>query len=170
MIFSFKCYVVHSHTIYSSGNIDVRNWVHLFKSRFKWILRNKMSMCGLPSSWSGLRLQAGSCEHTIETIGFHRISNSWTVELLLASQEGVCFVELVVYINAFGGQDRNHICGVWPQLRSQTCLKTGTIFMYPFSFKSVFKSLLTLINPLSAVHLRFSLWRKDKGIGQGSVI
>jgi len=23
---SFKCYVVHSHTMYSSGNIDVRNW------------------------------------------------------------------------------------------------------------------------------------------------
>ena len=25
---SFKCYVDHSHTMYSSGNIDVRNWVH----------------------------------------------------------------------------------------------------------------------------------------------
>jgi hypothetical protein len=30
---SFKCYVDHSHTLYSSGNIDVRNWVHLFESR-----------------------------------------------------------------------------------------------------------------------------------------
>ena len=30
---SFKCYVDHSHTMYSSGNIDVRNWVHLFQSR-----------------------------------------------------------------------------------------------------------------------------------------
>ena len=30
---SFKCYVDHSHTLYSSGNIDVRNWVHLFQSR-----------------------------------------------------------------------------------------------------------------------------------------
>ena len=30
---SFKCYVDHSHTMYSSGNIDVRNWVHLFESR-----------------------------------------------------------------------------------------------------------------------------------------
>ena len=29
---SFKCYVDHSHTVYSSGNIDVRNWVHLFES------------------------------------------------------------------------------------------------------------------------------------------
>jgi hypothetical protein len=29
---SFKCYVDHSHTMYSSGNIDVRNWVHLFES------------------------------------------------------------------------------------------------------------------------------------------
>ena len=28
---SFKCYVDHSHTVYSSGNIDVRNWVHLFE-------------------------------------------------------------------------------------------------------------------------------------------
>ena len=28
-----KCYVDHSHTVYSSGNIDVRNWVHLFESR-----------------------------------------------------------------------------------------------------------------------------------------
>jgi hypothetical protein len=27
---SFKWYVDHSHTMYSSGNIDVRNWVHLF--------------------------------------------------------------------------------------------------------------------------------------------
>ena len=31
--FSFKCYVDHSHTMYSSGNIDVRNWVNLFESR-----------------------------------------------------------------------------------------------------------------------------------------
>ena len=30
--FSFKCYVDHSHTKYSSGNIDIRNWVHLFES------------------------------------------------------------------------------------------------------------------------------------------
>ena len=30
---SFKCYVDHSHTIYSSGNIEVRNLVHLFESR-----------------------------------------------------------------------------------------------------------------------------------------
>ena len=30
---SFKCYVDHSHTMYSSGNIDVRNWVSLFESR-----------------------------------------------------------------------------------------------------------------------------------------
>ena len=29
----FRCYVDHSHTMYSSGNIDVRNWVHLFESR-----------------------------------------------------------------------------------------------------------------------------------------
>jgi hypothetical protein len=28
-----KFYVDHSHTMYSSGNIDVRNWVHLFESR-----------------------------------------------------------------------------------------------------------------------------------------
>ena len=27
---SFKCYVDHSHTMYSSGNIEVLNWVHLF--------------------------------------------------------------------------------------------------------------------------------------------
>ena len=34
----FKCYVDHSHTMYSSGNIDVRNWVSLFESRciFAW--------------------------------------------------------------------------------------------------------------------------------------
>ena len=30
--FSFKYYVDHSHTVYSSGNIDLRNWVHLFES------------------------------------------------------------------------------------------------------------------------------------------
>jgi hypothetical protein len=30
---SFNCYVDHSHTMYSSGNIDVRNSVHLFESR-----------------------------------------------------------------------------------------------------------------------------------------
>ena len=30
---SFKCYVDHSHTMYSSGNIEVRNWVNLFESR-----------------------------------------------------------------------------------------------------------------------------------------
>ena len=30
---SFKCHVAHSHTMYSSGNIDIRNWVHLFESR-----------------------------------------------------------------------------------------------------------------------------------------
>ena len=29
---SFKCYVDHSHTMHSSGNIDVQNWVHLFES------------------------------------------------------------------------------------------------------------------------------------------
>jgi hypothetical protein len=29
---SFNCYVDHLHTMYSSGNIDVRNWVHLFES------------------------------------------------------------------------------------------------------------------------------------------
>ena len=29
---SFKCYVDHSHILYSSGNIEVRNWVHLFES------------------------------------------------------------------------------------------------------------------------------------------
>ena len=28
---SFKCYVDHSHTVYSSGNIDVRNWVNIFE-------------------------------------------------------------------------------------------------------------------------------------------
>jgi len=36
---SFNCYVDHSHTMYSSGNIDVRNWVHLFESRCISILR-----------------------------------------------------------------------------------------------------------------------------------
>ena len=30
--FSFKCYVDHSHTMYNSRNIDVRDWVHLFES------------------------------------------------------------------------------------------------------------------------------------------
>ena len=30
---SFFKYVDHSHTLYSSGNIDVRNWIHLFESR-----------------------------------------------------------------------------------------------------------------------------------------
>ena len=30
---SFKCYVNHWHTMYISGNIDVRNWVNLFESR-----------------------------------------------------------------------------------------------------------------------------------------
>ena len=29
---SFNCYVDHSHTMYSSGNIGVWNWVHLFES------------------------------------------------------------------------------------------------------------------------------------------
>jgi hypothetical protein len=29
---SFKYYVGHSHTMYSSGNTDVRNWAHLFES------------------------------------------------------------------------------------------------------------------------------------------
>jgi hypothetical protein len=29
---SFKCYVDHSHTMYSSGNIDVWNWAQLFES------------------------------------------------------------------------------------------------------------------------------------------
>ena len=33
MTFSYKCYVDHSNIMYSSGNIDVRNWVHLFESR-----------------------------------------------------------------------------------------------------------------------------------------
>jgi len=33
MTSSFKCYVDHSHTMYSSGNIEVRNWVHLCESR-----------------------------------------------------------------------------------------------------------------------------------------
>ena len=33
MASSFKCYVDHSHTLYSSGNIDVRNWVNLFEPR-----------------------------------------------------------------------------------------------------------------------------------------
>jgi hypothetical protein len=28
----FKCHVDHSYTMYSSGNIDVRNWVHLFET------------------------------------------------------------------------------------------------------------------------------------------
>jgi len=32
-IFSFKCCADHSHTVHSSGNIDVRNWVHLCESR-----------------------------------------------------------------------------------------------------------------------------------------
>ena len=32
MTSSFKCYVDHSHTMYSSGNIDLRNWFHLFES------------------------------------------------------------------------------------------------------------------------------------------
>ena len=30
---SFKCYVDYSHTVYSSGNIDVGNCAHLFQSR-----------------------------------------------------------------------------------------------------------------------------------------
>jgi len=34
---SFKCYVDHSHTMYSSGNIDIRKWVHLFESRCIYI-------------------------------------------------------------------------------------------------------------------------------------
>ena len=37
--FSFECYVDHSHTMYISRNIDVRNWVNLFESRcisIKW--------------------------------------------------------------------------------------------------------------------------------------
>jgi hypothetical protein len=29
-ISSFKCYLDHSHTMYISGNIDLRNWVNLF--------------------------------------------------------------------------------------------------------------------------------------------
>ena len=32
MTSSFRCYVDHSHTMYISGNIDVRIWVQLFKS------------------------------------------------------------------------------------------------------------------------------------------
>ena len=32
MISSFKCCVYHSHTTYSSRNIDVRNWGHLYES------------------------------------------------------------------------------------------------------------------------------------------
>jgi len=32
-ISSFKCYGVYSYTMYSSENIDVRNWVQHFKSR-----------------------------------------------------------------------------------------------------------------------------------------
>ena len=33
MISSFKCYVDYSHIMCSSGNIEVRNWVHIFESR-----------------------------------------------------------------------------------------------------------------------------------------
>ena len=40
---SFKCYVDHSHTMYSSGNIDVRNWVNLFESRC--ISNSKLWIC-----------------------------------------------------------------------------------------------------------------------------
>ena len=32
-ISSFKCYVDHPHTMYSSGSIYVRNWVHLLESQ-----------------------------------------------------------------------------------------------------------------------------------------
>jgi hypothetical protein len=127
-------------------------------------------MCGLPSSWSWQRLQAGCYEHISETIGFHMSPNSWTVERLLAFQEGVCFLELVMYVNAFGGQARDHICGVWPQLCSQICLKAGPIFMYPFSFRLLSYLYWSVINVLSSVHLDFSLWGKDKSTGQGSVI
>jgi len=33
MISSFQWYVGHSYNVFSSGNIGVRNWVHLFESR-----------------------------------------------------------------------------------------------------------------------------------------
>jgi len=39
---SFKCYVDYSHTVYSSGNIEVGNWVHLFESP-----------CIIKSGWRG---------------------------------------------------------------------------------------------------------------------
>ena len=32
---SFKCYVDDPHTMYSSGNIDVWNWVNYFESHCK---------------------------------------------------------------------------------------------------------------------------------------
>jgi len=35
---SFKCYVDHSITTYSSGNTDIPNWVHLFKSPCIYII------------------------------------------------------------------------------------------------------------------------------------
>jgi len=48
---SFKCYVNHSYTMYSSGNIDVRNWVHLFESP-----------CILQMSWGVYRSIRAYCK------------------------------------------------------------------------------------------------------------
>ena len=50
--FSFKYYVDNSQTMYSSGNIDVRNWVHLFESpcikrRRNYFIYNWILICKL---------------------------------------------------------------------------------------------------------------------------
>jgi len=49
---SFQCYVDHSHTKYSLGNIDVRNWVHLLNHAVchSWCLsRNTENRLSNPS-------------------------------------------------------------------------------------------------------------------------
>jgi len=52
---SFKSYVDHSHTMYSSGNIDVRKWAHLFESHCIFKVRKLLVYC-TRSQWWGCYL------------------------------------------------------------------------------------------------------------------
>ena len=84
---SFKCYVDHSNTMYSSGNIDVWNWVHLFKSPYiSWREREIHKICLRTRWWKPLMPRVrgwGVARSAAETLCWmiHRLTSYFYVLL-----------------------------------------------------------------------------------------
>ena len=76
---SFKCHVDHPHTIYSSANTDVWNWVHLFESP---CISNKMQRYTVYYIWKLLYMFRSNGVTNTRYCSYSCMRSWWWVEVL----------------------------------------------------------------------------------------